>query len=100
MPFVVLVCVILTFINKVYLSKMSLMADGSDESEEVNNFLQNIKELSNRRDSEDQEGTKKLEEEILQGRRERQARRAGRAIPGLLQATSSAKLQYSSSIFI
>jgi hypothetical protein len=58
---------------------MSSTANDSEESE-VNNFLQNIKELSNRRDSEDQERAKRLEEEILQGRRERQARRAGRHI--------------------
>ena len=75
---------------------MPSTANGSEESEEVNNFLQNIKELSNRRDSEDLERTKRLEEEILQGRKERQARRAGRPIPILLQATPLATRQYSS----
>jgi hypothetical protein len=50
-------------------------------SEDVNNFLQRIKELGDRRDQEDEERNKKLEEEILQGRKERQARRAGRSIP-------------------
>ncbi|CZT51711.1 uncharacterized protein RSE6_12898 [Rhynchosporium secalis] len=48
-------------------------------SEDVNDFLLRIKELSDRRDSEDEERNRKLEEEILQGRAERQARRAERA---------------------
>lgn len=47
-------------------------------SEDVNDFLQRIKELGDRRDQEDEERNKRLEEEILQGRKERQARRAGR----------------------
>ena len=50
-------------------------------SGDVNDFLQRIKELGDRRDQEDEERNKKLEEEILQGRKERQARRAGRSIP-------------------
>jgi len=50
------------------------MADGS---EDVNDFLQRIKELGDKRDQEDEERNRKLEEEILQGRKERQARRAG-----------------------
>ena len=50
------------------------MADGS---EDVNDFLQRIKELGDRRDQEDEERNRRLEEEILQGRKERQARRAG-----------------------
>ncbi|KAH0562743.1 hypothetical protein GP486_002606 [Trichoglossum hirsutum] len=49
------------------------------ESEDVNDFLQRIRELGDKRDKEDEERTKKLEEEILQGRAERQARRAERA---------------------
>ncbi|KAI9675669.1 MAG: hypothetical protein M1817_001036 [Caeruleum heppii] len=48
-----------------------------DGSEDVNDFLQRIKELGDKRDREDEERTRKLEEEILQGRKERQARRAG-----------------------
>ncbi|KAJ5624981.1 hypothetical protein N7510_001290 [Penicillium lagena] len=48
-------------------------------SEDVNDFLQRIRELGERRDKEDEERTKRLEEEILQGRAERQARRAERA---------------------
>ncbi|KAJ6037821.1 hypothetical protein N7444_010526 [Penicillium canescens] len=51
------------------------MTEGSD----VNDFLERIRELGERRDKEDEERTKKLEEEILQGRKERQARRAERA---------------------
>ncbi|KZF24122.1 hypothetical protein L228DRAFT_259381 [Xylona heveae TC161] len=48
-------------------------------AEDVNDFLQRIRELGHRRDKEDEERTRKLEEEILQGRKERQARRAERA---------------------
>ncbi|KAH8432339.1 putative gelsolin repeat protein [Aspergillus melleus] len=52
---------------------------GAEGSEDVNDFLLRIRELGERRDKEDEERTKKLEEEILKGRRERQARRAERA---------------------
>ena len=55
---------------------MSIMAD-TDSSEDVNDFLRRIRELGDKRDKEDEERTRRLEEEILQGRRERQARRAG-----------------------
>jgi hypothetical protein len=54
------------------------MASVADGSEDVNDFLQRIKELGDRRDQEDEERNRKLEEEILQGRKERQARRSGR----------------------
>ncbi|PGH30806.1 hypothetical protein GX50_06434 [[Emmonsia] crescens] len=50
-----------------------------DGSEDVNDFLVRIRELGNKRDKEDEERARKLEEEIIQGRRERQARRAERA---------------------
>lgn len=49
----------------------------ADGSEDVNDFLLRIRELGDQRDKEDEERTRKLEEEILQGRKERQARRAG-----------------------
>lgn len=49
----------------------------TDGSEDVNDFLQRIKELGERRDQEDEERNRILEEEILKGRKERQARRAG-----------------------
>jgi hypothetical protein len=52
------------------------MAENS--SEDVNDFLLRIRELGDKRDREDEERTRKLEEEILQGRKERQARRAGK----------------------
>ncbi|KAL4975659.1 hypothetical protein BDW66DRAFT_137034 [Aspergillus desertorum] len=52
---------------------------GAEGSEDVNDFLKRIRELGEKRDKEDEERTKKLEEEILQGRKERQARRAERA---------------------
>ena len=53
----------------------------SDGSEDVNDFLLRIRELGDQRDKEDEERTRKLEEEIIQGRRERQARRAGQCSP-------------------
>ena len=49
----------------------------ADGSEDVNDFLLRIKELGDQRDKEDEERTRRLEEEIMQGRKERQARRAG-----------------------
>ena len=49
----------------------------SDGSEDVNDFLSRIRDLSRKRDMEDEERTRKLEEDIIQGRKERQARRAG-----------------------
>ena len=61
----------------------------SDGSEDVNDFLKRIKELGDQRDKEDEERTKKLEEEIIQGRRQRQARRAGLSKPlGRAKASS------------
>ncbi|KAL4909794.1 hypothetical protein BDW74DRAFT_165174 [Aspergillus multicolor] len=58
---------------------MTSTSDAAEGSEDVNAFLQRIRELGEKRDKEDEERTKKLEEEILQGRKERQARRAERA---------------------
>ncbi|OBT44714.1 hypothetical protein VE00_05263 [Pseudogymnoascus sp. WSF 3629] len=49
------------------------------DAEDVNDFLKRIQELGIKRDQEDEERNKKLEKEILQGRKERQARRAERA---------------------
>ena len=51
----------------------------ADGSEDVNDFLLRIRELGDQRDKEDEERTRKLEQEILQGRKERQARRAGQS---------------------
>ena len=59
---------------------MSTHASTASDGEDVNDFLRRIKELSDKRDQEDEERTRKLEEEILAGRRERQARRAGMVI--------------------
>ncbi|KAL4809182.1 hypothetical protein BDV18DRAFT_150715 [Aspergillus unguis] len=58
---------------------MTSNPEAAEGSEDVNDFLQRIRELGEKRDKEDEERTKKLEEEILQGRKERQARRAERA---------------------
>ena len=59
-----------------------------DGAEDVNDFLQRIRELGENRDKHDEERTKKLEEEIMQGRKERQARRAG-TLPPLLPSSLS-----------
>ncbi len=48
-----------------------------DGSEDVNDFLRRIRELDDRRNREDEERTRKLQEELLKGRQEREARRAG-----------------------
>ncbi|KMU82564.1 hypothetical protein CIHG_00345 [Coccidioides immitis H538.4] len=55
------------------------LEQGPEGAEDVNDFLVRIRELGEKRDKEDEERTRKLEEEILQGRREREARRAERA---------------------
>jgi hypothetical protein len=54
------------------------MNASNDDSESVDAFLERIASLKDKRDREDEERTRKLEEEILQGRRERQAKRAGK----------------------
>lgn len=43
----------------------------------VDDFLARIRELGDRQDKEDEERTRKLEEEILAAKQARQARRAG-----------------------
>lgn len=59
------------------------------DAEDVNDFLKRIQELGIKRDQEDEERNKKLEEEILQGRKERQARRAGSCCPCLSNSHST-----------
>ena len=56
------------------------MAAPNDGSEDVEDFLERIASLKLKRDREDEERTRKLEEEIAQGRRDRQARRAGKLV--------------------
>lgn len=51
--------------------------DPNEGSEDVQEFLKRIRELSEKRDREDAERTRKLEEDILEGRRQREARRLG-----------------------
>ncbi|RMJ26400.1 gelsolin repeat protein [Aspergillus sp. HF37] len=58
---------------------MTASSTDVDAAEDVNDFLLRIRELGEKRDKEDEARTKKLEEDILQGRKERQARRAERA---------------------
>ena len=54
--------------------------DPTEGSEDVQEFLKRIRELSEKRDKEDAERTRKLEEDILEGRRQREARRLGEAM--------------------
>ncbi|ERF75524.1 hypothetical protein EPUS_08429 [Endocarpon pusillum Z07020] len=54
------------------------MHASNDDAESVDAFLERIASLKDKRDREKEEPTRKLEEDILQGRRERQARRAER----------------------
>jgi hypothetical protein len=61
-------------------------ATDAEGSEDVNDFLLRIRELGDKRDKEDEERTRKLEEEILKGRKERQARRAGELSHDLLDS--------------
>lgn len=49
----------------------------------VNEFLQRIRELGDKRDREDEERAKKLEEEIIAGREARRARRDGPCFLGI-----------------
>jgi hypothetical protein len=46
-------------------------------SEDVSRFLEQVKELGDRRVGEDEARSRELEEKILQEKKERQARRAG-----------------------
>ena len=56
---------------------MATIQASQDAAEDVNDFLQRIRDQNEDRDREDEERTRKLEDEIWQARRERQARRAG-----------------------
>ena len=64
----------------------------ADGGEDVNDFLRRIRELGDKRDKEDEERTRKLEEEILQGRKERQARRAGETLNCINMLFSAASM--------
>lgn len=56
------------------------MSTAAEDAESVDQFLARIASLKDRRDREDEERIRKVEEEILQGRKERQARRAGKSV--------------------
>lgn len=56
---------------------MTTETSGGGSGEDVNEFLQRIKELGEKRDQEDAERARKLEEEIIAGREARRARREG-----------------------
>lgn len=48
-----------------------------DGSEDVNDFLKRVKQLGEDQDAQDDEASRRYEEQILEGRRQREARRAG-----------------------
>ena len=48
-----------------------------DGSEDVQDFLERIKGIGDKKSKEDEERARRLEEQILQSRKEREARRAG-----------------------
>lgn len=53
-------------------------------SEDVSKFLEQVRELGDRRAEEDEARSRELEEKILADRKERQARRAGTSYNNLL----------------
>jgi hypothetical protein len=53
------------------------MATAGSTDGTVDDFLQRIREMGDKRDREDDERTRKLEQDILEGRRLRQQRREG-----------------------
>ena len=56
------------------------MSAPSDESESVDQFLARIASLSRKNDDQDAERARKMEQDMQQARKERQARRAGMSI--------------------
>lgn len=69
-----------------------------DGTEDVNDFLLRIRELGEKRDKEDDQRTRKIEDEILQGRKERQARRAGNNLYFILILISHIPLPFLPSV--
>lgn len=66
------------------------MDASNDGSESVDQFLARIASLSSKQGQEEAERSKRVEEELLQARKERQARRAGRiAFPLVLNRSRS-----------
>lgn len=60
----------------------------ADTSEDITDFLLRIRELGEKRDQEDAERTRKIEADILQGRKERHARRGTRTIRIIIYCSS------------
>lgn len=65
---------------KTLLSLVSNMDASNDGSESVDQFLARISSLNAKQGHEEAERSRKMEEEMLQARKERQARRAGMAL--------------------
>ena len=59
-------------------------ASPQDGSEDVADFLRRIQRSPDRRDQEEAERSRRLEEEFLEGRKQREARRAGLHFPPLI----------------
>jgi hypothetical protein len=53
------------------------MSASNDDSESVDQFLARIASLSHKKDDEEAVRARKMEDDMMQARRERQARRAG-----------------------
>lgn len=53
------------------------MVESYEGSEDVAEFLLRIRELEQKRQREDEEQTRKLEQDIIESRRQREERRAG-----------------------
>jgi hypothetical protein len=62
------------------LQHAATMSNAADEAD-PRQFLERMRTLADLRDQQDAERVKKLEEELIQGRSERLARRAGRPPP-------------------
>ena len=54
------------------------MSAANDEAESVDQFLARIASLSRKDDDQDAQRARQMEEDMLQARKERQARRAGK----------------------
>jgi hypothetical protein len=60
------------------------MSASNDSAEDVDQFLARIASLSKKNDEGEAERARRMEEQMLQARKERQARRAGNAAPVFL----------------
>lgn len=71
------------------------MNASGENAESVDAFLERIASLNNKSTREDEERTRRLEDDILQGRRERQARRAGKCLFQVTRVFGTLNMQQS-----